>query len=153
MTLASKAKPLIARDEMPLCPILVAYAFSKWGIDFVGPIKPPTKSTHAKYIIVATNYLTNWAKARAITRNDSHTTTKLLYEQIFTRSCLPLKIVLDRGVHFVNEIIEFMMSEFLISQNKSTPYHPPANGQAQSTNKTLCTTLTKVVSEFETNWE
>ena len=47
----------------------------------------------------------------------------------------------------MNEIIEFMMSEFLISQEKIALYHPKANGQAKSTNKTLCTTLTKVVSE------
>ena len=122
-------------------------AFSKWGIDFVGPIKPLAWHTHAKYIIVATDYLTKWAEAKATTKNDARTTAKFLYEEIFTRFGLPLEIVLDRGVHFVNEIIEFMMSEFLISHKKSAPYHPQANGQAKSTNKTLYTALTKVVSE------
>ena len=51
-------KPPIARDEMPLCSILASCAFAKWGIDFVGPIKIPAKSPHAKYITGATNYLT-----------------------------------------------------------------------------------------------
>ena len=95
---------------MPLRPILASCAFAKWGIDFVGPIKPLAKSTHAEYIIVATNYLTKWAEARVTIRNDAHTTTKFLYEQIFTRFGLPLEIVLDKGVHFVNKNIEFMMS-------------------------------------------
>ena len=45
----------ISLDEMPLRPVMSTRAFSKWGIDFVGPIKPPTRSTHAQYIIVATD--------------------------------------------------------------------------------------------------
>ena len=113
---------------MPLRPIFASCAFAKWAIDSVGPIKPRAKSTHAEYIIVATNYLTKWAKARATTRNNTCTTTKFLYEKIFTRLGVPLEIVLDRGVHFVNEIIKFMMSEFLISHKKIAPYHPQANG-------------------------
>ena len=36
---------------------------------------------------------------------------------------------------------------------RSAPYHPQANGQAESSNKTLCTALTKIVSESRTDWE
>ena len=72
-----------------------------------------------EYIIFSTNYLTKWAKAKATTRNDACTTANFLCEQIFTRFGLPSKNVSDIGVHFVNEIIEFMMSEFLISHKKS----------------------------------
>ena len=36
-----RTKPPVAKDEMPLRPILATRAFAKWGIDFVGPIKPP----------------------------------------------------------------------------------------------------------------
>ena len=115
-----QTKPPVTRDEMPLRPILASRAFAKWGIDFVGPIEPPTKSTHVEDIIVATDYLTTWVEAKAITKNDACTTAKFLYEQIFTRFGLPLEIVSDREVHFVNEIIEFMMSEFLLSQKICT---------------------------------
>ena len=99
------------------------------------------------------DYLTKWAKTRTITRNDTLTTAKFLYEKIFTRFGLPLKILLHRGFHLVNENIEFMMSEFLTSHKKSTPYHPQANGQAKNTNKTLCRALTKVVSESQKGYE
>ena len=50
---------------MPLHLILASHAFAKYGIDFVGPIKPLGKSTHVEYIIVAINYLTKWAEAKA----------------------------------------------------------------------------------------
>ena len=126
-------------------PIMSTRAFSKWGIDFVGPIKPLAKSTHAQYIIVATNYLTKWVEAKATVRNDARTTTKFLYEYIFTRYGLPIEIVSDQGVHFVNEVIEFLLNEFMVIHRKSAPYHPQANGQAESTNKTLCSALAKVV--------
>ena len=134
-------------------PIMSTRAFSKWGIDFVGPIKPPAKSTHAQYIIVATDYLTKWVEAKAIVRNDARTTAKFLYEYIFTRYGLPIEIVSDQGVHFVNEVIEFLLNEFMVFHRKSAPYHPQANGQAESTNKTLCSALAKVVEGNRTDWE
>ena len=62
---------------------------------------------------------------------------------------MPLEIVSNWGFHFVNEIIEFMMSEFIMSHKKITPYHPQANGQEKSTNKKLCIVLMKVVSESQ----
>ena len=132
---------------MPLRPMMGARAFAKWGIDFVGPIKPPTRSSHAEYIIVAMDYLTKWAKAKATIRNDARTTAKFLYKTIFTRYGLPIEIISDCGKHFINEVIEFLLDEFMVIHCKSAPYHPQGNGQAESTNKVLCTTLTKVESD------
>ena len=45
------------------------------------------------------------------------------------------------------------LAEFMILQKWSTPYHPQENGQAKSTNKTICIALIKVVSESQTDWE
>ena len=78
-------------------------------------------------------------------RNDARTTVKFLYEYIFKRYGLPIEIVSDQGVHFVNEVIEFLLNEFMVIHRKSAPYHPQANGQAESTNKTLCFAIAKVV--------
>ena len=35
----------VRKDNMPLLPMMGARAFAKWGIDFVGPIHPPTYKT------------------------------------------------------------------------------------------------------------
>ena len=79
-------------------------------------------------------------------QNDACTTAKFLFENIFTRYGLLLEIVSNQEVHFVNEVIEFLLVEFMVIHKRSTPYHPQANGLAESTNKTPCTKLTKVVS-------
>ena len=123
-----------------------ARAFAKWGIDFVGPIKPPAKGSRAQYIIVAIYYLTKWVEAKATPKNDACTTAKFLFENIFTRYGLPLEIVSDQGVHFMNEDIKFLLVEFVVTHKRSAPYHPQVNGLAKITNKTLCIELTKVVS-------
>ena len=138
---------------MPMRPTMSTRAFSKWGIDFVGPIKPPAKSTHAQYIIVATFYLTKWVEAKSTIRNDARTMAKFLYEYVFTRYGLSIEIVSDQGVHFVNEVIEFLLNEFMVIHRKSIPYHPHANGQAESRKKTLCVALAKLVEGNCLDWE
>ena len=84
---------------MPLRPLMATCAFAKWGIDFIGPIKPPARGSHAEYILVATDYLTKWVEAKATVKNDARTTDKFLYEYIFTRYGLPIELVSDQGTH------------------------------------------------------
>ena len=47
-------------NEMPLQPQIVVAPFDKWGINFLGPIEPP--SARKSYILVCTNYVTKWEK-------------------------------------------------------------------------------------------
>eukprot|EP00253_Pinus_taeda_P010689 PITA_10689 len=49
---------------MPLQPQVTFDPFEKWGMDFMGPINPPSKQR--SYIIVCTDYLTKWAETNAI---------------------------------------------------------------------------------------
>ncbi|WP_208972701.1 hypothetical protein, partial [Escherichia coli] len=70
---------------------------------------------------MATDYVTKWVEAKATIKNDARTTAKFLYENVFTRYGLPIEIVSDRGKHFLNEVIENLMDEFMIIHKKSVP--------------------------------
>lgn len=69
---------------MSLTPILALAPFEKWGIDFVGPINP--SSSHRRYqdFLVATNYVTKWAKTEATKKNDKHVVAKFIREYSIT---------------------------------------------------------------------
>ncbi|MCO5575069.1 hypothetical protein L7F22_028866 [Adiantum nelumboides] len=76
-----------------------------------------------------------------------------LFENIIAQFGCTFEIVSDSGTHFMNEVIKELTSNFMISHHKSTPYYPQANGQAESTNKTLISVLTKIVEAHRTDWD
>ena len=65
----------------------------------------------------------------------------------------PLVLISDHGSHFLNEVIVHLTSEFLIIHRKSSTYYLQTNGQAESTNKTMCRILTKIVEANQRDWE
>ena len=127
----------------PLTPILALKPFEKWGIDFVGPIDPPTRYRSNRYILVCTDYVTKWVEAKPLKIDREKDVAKFLYEDIITRFGSPLELVSDRGSHFLNETIQELTDLYAIKHTKSTPYYPRANGQVEVTNRIIGTILMK----------
>ena len=138
---------------MPLIPLLALAPFEKWGLDFVGPIAPPTRYGRKRYILVATDYATKWAEAAATKTDDAATVAKFLYENIISRYGCPKELVSDRGTHFLNKTIAELTTRFLIKHRKTSPYHPRANGQTEKTNGILCGIFTKTIAGSLTDWD
>ena len=144
-------KPL-KRDFMPLNPSHAQELFERWGLDFIGPLKV-SKTRRCRYIVVATEYLTKWAEARALPDNSAVSTAKFIYEQIITRYGVPLQLTSDRGGHFVNHVIRLLTTEFKICHSLSSPYYPRANGQAEATNRILVSIIYKSCAVEGEDWE
>jgi len=79
----------------PLHPIPLLGPFEKWGINLMGPL-PMTRRGH-RFIIVATDYFTKFAKVRALKSSVKQEVARFLYERIFTRFGTPLEIVSNNG--------------------------------------------------------
>jgi hypothetical protein len=125
----------------------------KWAIDFVGPINPPAKRSGARYIMTVIEYLTRWAEAAPVKYCSAETTTHFLFEKVITRFGCPRILMSDQGTHFINNTIKAMTEEFEVYHQKSTPYHPQANGTMESFNKILESTLTKIWNLNKDNWD
>eukprot|EP00253_Pinus_taeda_P008357 PITA_08357 len=62
------------------------------------------------------------------------------------------EIVTDQGSQFTSNLVEKLMEEYKIKHRRSTPYHPQANGQVESTNKVLESIITKIVHLHRRDW-
>jgi hypothetical protein len=47
---------------MPLQPVFEIRPFTKWGLDFIGLVNPPSLIGHT-FILIATEYCTRWTEA------------------------------------------------------------------------------------------
>src|SRR6185369_3132958 len=84
----------------PLHPIQVGQPFDRMGIDIIGPMKRTAKGN--RYIVVATEYLTKWVEARAISDMKATTIAKFIYEDIICRHRCPQELLSDQGTSFCN---------------------------------------------------
>lgn len=130
-------------DEIPLQPELVIEPFERWALDFFGPFNPP--SNQKGYILIATDYITKWVEIIALVRVTEEMVINFLFE-IYVRYGLPREVITDGGAQFVGQNITTTLRNHHISHRITSPYHPQANGQVESTNKFIEAILTKMVS-------
>lgn len=136
-------------DEIPLQPQVHLDPFDKWVLEFIGPINPTSKGK--KYILVCTNYVTKWVEAKALVLETEQTLVNFPLEDFFVRYGVPREIVTAQGTQFTSNLVKDVIEKYKTKHRKSTPYHPQAIGQVESTNKTLEGIITKNVAMNRNN--
>eukprot|EP00253_Pinus_taeda_P003788 PITA_03788 len=138
------------RDEMPLQPQVTFKLFDKWGMEFIGPIDPPSKQK--KYIIVCTDYLTKWDETKEVKVATEEKVANFLRENVFYKFGYHRELVIDQGSQFTSNMIEDLRNHHKINHRTSTPYYPQANGKLEVTNRAQEGILTKVENSSRKDW-
>jgi hypothetical protein len=87
--------------------------------------------------LVAKDYATKWVEAKAFKTNTIVVTSIFLYEYILIRFGCPLIIIIDQGVHFINDTLKHLTEQFLLKHVSCTTYYPQGNGQQSLLTKSL----------------
>ena len=91
-------------------------------------------------------------ETKALARATEQSVVNFLFEDIFTRFGVPREIVIDQGAQFTSKLVRGILEKYKIKHHKSSPYHPQANGQVESTNKILEAIMTKTVKQHRRDW-
>lgn len=81
-----------------------------------------------RYIAVATEYLTRFAVAKAISHKDAETVGRFIFEDIICMFGIPKILQHDQGREFCNDFERYMCGKLNIKEAISTAYHPQTNG-------------------------
>eukprot|EP00253_Pinus_taeda_P036181 PITA_36181 len=103
---------------MPLQPQVTFEPFDKWGMDFIGPIEPPSKQM--QYIILCTNYLTKWVETNAIKAATEEKVADFLREnhKIKHRTSTPYHPQANGKVEVTNRALEGILTKVVSSSRK-----------------------------------
>jgi hypothetical protein len=96
-------------SSMPLQPVLSNFPFSKWGLDFIGPINPLSSAWHI-FILTATDYFTKWTEVVPLRHAQDDQVISFLESNIFSRFDIPLEIIADNGPAFIfSKLTQFVV--------------------------------------------
>jgi hypothetical protein len=83
----------------------------------------------------------------------AETTTHFIFENVITRFGFLKELMSNQGMHFLNDTIYVLTREFMIHNQKRTPYRPLSNDTIESFNKILEHVLTKVCNVQCDDWD
>ncbi|XP_027341620.1 protein NYNRIN-like [Abrus precatorius] len=129
--------------------IIKPWPFRGWALDLIGQIHPPLTKGH-KFILVAVNYFTKWAKAiplKEVTQND----VNFIDEYIIQQFRIPETLTIDQGIIFVGQKITQYAKSLNIKMVTSTPYYAQVNGQVEAVNKILIKLIKKHIGSKPRN--
>ena len=137
-------------DKQPtqeLHSIISPWPFATWGIDLIDMINPHFREGH-KFVIIAIKFTTKWVEAIPMELVTQTKIIAFLTENIITRLGVPQRLIMENGPNFKGKIMKAFCKKFLIAQTFSSLYYPQGNGQAEASNKTIKSILTKIWEKY-----
>jgi transposase InsO family protein len=129
-----------------LHPIIKPWPFRGWALDFVGQICPASSKGH-RFVLVTMDYFTKWTEAIPLKNMTYREVIHFISEHTIHRFSRPRTLTTDQGLSFMSHQVREFAESFNIKLLRSSPYYAQANGQAESSNKTLIKLIKKKIEE------
>ncbi len=142
-------KKFKAKQSLKIHQILMANPFDMIGIDTIGPFQKTSDGN--RYIILATDYATNWSEGITCKRKSAKMVVRFLLS-IFHRHGAPREIRSDMGGEFTANVVKDLAEEWGSKMRFTASYSPFSNGKAERTNYTLVNKLCKLI-EHDDEWD
>ncbi|KAD5803282.1 hypothetical protein E3N88_14642 [Mikania micrantha] len=141
---------ILHQPAEPLHPIVSSWPFMKWGMDIVGKqLKAPGGKV---FMLAMTDYFSKWIEAEAFVQVREKEVISFIKRNILTRFGIPAEITCDNGSQFICKRTTNFCESWGIKMITSTPVHPQANGQAESSNKIIINNLKKKLGSKKGKW-
>ena len=127
--------PVVSAPISELQSVIEPTPFAKWGLDILGPF--PQATGGRKFLIVATDYFTKWIEAEPLATITSKRIEEMVWKDIICRFGLPRVLVADHGKQFDCEAFKGFCGRLHIRLSLASVSYPQANGQAESSNRTI----------------
>jgi hypothetical protein len=142
----SKIRYLQLVPVAELHPIIKPWPFRGWGLDFIREIHPSSSKGH-QFVLVATDYFTKWTEVVALKNMRHKEVIEFITEHIIHRFDIPQTLTTDQGTSFMAKEVREFAELYRIKLLNSSPYYAQANGQAESSNRTLINLIKKKISD------
>ena len=108
---------------MPVQPVLPDFPFSKWVLDFIGPINLPSSAGQV-IILKNTDYFTKWSEVVPLKHSTDNQVISFLENNIFSRFGLPLEIITNNGPTFISTKLTQFLAKLGVKNFTSLAYYP-----------------------------
>jgi len=130
---------------------LVSEPFKRLIIDIVGPL-PECTDTGNRFILTVLDACTHYPEAIPLKRHTAKDVANALVS-VWSRFGLCEEIQSDQGSDFMSELMQVFLTEFHISQIKSSIVHPQSQGAVERFHATLKNMLRALSDRYPQNWD
>jgi transposase InsO family protein len=102
--------------------------------------------------LVATDYFTKWSEAVPLKNMTHKEVIEFITEHIIHRFGISQTLTMDQGTSFMSKEVKVFAESYKIKMLNSSPYYAQANGQAESSNKTLIKLIKKKIDDNPRRW-
>jgi hypothetical protein len=132
-------------------PIVKPWPFRGCGLDFIGQILPPSSKGH-HFVLVSMDYFTKWTEVVPLKNMTHKEVIEFITEHIIHRFGIPQTLTIDQGTSFISGQVREFIESYKIKLLNSSSYYTQANGQAESSNKTLIKLIKKKIEDNPRRW-